>query len=377
MRTLTALLMIAGSASLAQTTAPQVQNVVSPEVQADRRVTFRLRAPKAGEVILWGDWMMGQNREKLVKDESGVWSITLGPFEPDIYTYTFSIDGVSIPDPRNSQLKPSARGPGSSVLDVPGERVLYEVRDIPHGKVEANWYKTPAIGGTRRFFVYTPPGYEKDRSARYPVLYLLHGSGDTEGEWPWYARANFIMDNLLADGKIRPMLVVMPYGHTVSPNDLTPESRPRNTQLMEDDVVKNIIPAVESNYRAAPGPRNRAIAGLSMGGGQAINIGLNNLATFSWIGVFSAGVSGGGGARASQDFESKYNAVLSDPATNKKIALLWIGCGKDDATMSSAEQLAAVLDKHNIKYTFRKSDGAHTQRVWRRYLAEVAPMLFR
>lgn len=232
--------------------------------------------------------------------------------------------------------------------------------------------------GRAGFLSTFPPGYDKDPSTHYPVFYLLHGSGDTEGEWPWYARANFIMDNLLADGKIRPMLVVMPFGHTVPANDLTPESRPRNTQLMEDDLLKNIIPAVESRYRALPGPKNRAIAGLSMGGGQAINVGLANLDTFSWIGVFSAGANGGGAPRDTKGFETKVAGVLADAAaTNKKISLLWIGCGREDATMKSAEQLTGILDAHKIKYTFRQSDGAHTQRVWRRYLAELAPQLFR
>jgi len=377
MKRLIMFLMIAGAA-FPQNPVPQAENFVSPEVLGDRRVTFRLLAPKASEVVLWGDWMQGQNREKLVKATNGVWSVTVGPFEPDIYTYTFSLDGVAMPDPRNNQVKPGARTPGSSVLEIPGEHLLYDERDVPHGKVEACWYASPSIGGTRRFNVYTPPDYGRDPSARYPVLYLLHGNGDTEGEWPWYGRANFIMDNLIAEAKVRPMLIIMPYGHTIPPNSLTPETRPRNTQLMEEDLLKNIIPAVESRYRVSPVPQDRAIAGLSMGGGQAINIGLNNLGVFGWIGVFSAGVNGGGAARDSRDFGAKLNAVLADPAsTNKKLNLLWIGCGKDDAAMSSAEQLAGILDRNKVRYTFRKTEGAHTMRNWRRYLAEIAPLLFR
>ncbi len=372
-RILISLLLLAGVA-LAQAPRP----AVSPEVLPDRRVTFRLAAPKASEVTLWGDWMQGGAREILVKDASGVWSVTVGPFEPNIYTYTFSVDGVGTADPTNNQVKPSARTPGSSVLEVPGPGMIYEVRDVPHGRIEANWYASPVIGGTRRFYVYTPPGYGSDAAARYPVLYLLHGNGDTEGEWPWYGRANFILDNLLAEGKVRPMLVVMPYGHTVPPNELTVENRPRNTQMMEDDVLKDIIPAVEARYRTAPGPMNRAIAGLSMGGGQTINIGFNNLDTFAWIGVFSAGVNGGGAARTSEGFEKKSAAVLADPAgIGKKLRLLWIGCGKDDAAMSSAEQLASILDKHGIRYTFRRTEGMHTMRNWRPYLAELAQLLFK
>ncbi|MGH9721162.1 MAG: alpha/beta hydrolase [Bryobacteraceae bacterium] len=370
---MTCALAITASAVLAQ--APPL---VSPEVRTDRSVTFRLRAPKAGEVTLRGDWMQGQTREKLSKDSSGVWTVTLGPLTPDIYAYSFSIDGVNTLDPGNPRVKGGSRGFGSSVLDVTGERTLHQLRDVPHGSVQAVWYKSPTIGTTRRFFVYTPPGYDKDRSTRYPVLYLLHGNGDTESEWPWYGRANFIMDNLLADGKIRPMLVVMPYGHTVPPNELTPETRTRNTQWMEEDVLKNIIPRVDAQFRTAPGPKNRAIAGLSMGGGQSVNIGLNNLGTFAWIAVFSAGVNGGGPARDSKGFEEKAKAALSGgAAANKKISLLWIGCGKDDAAMQSAEQLAGILDKAGIRYTIRKTEGAHTWLVWRRYLAELAALLFR
>ncbi len=347
--------------------------VVSPEVHADRRVTFRLLAPRAAEVLLRGEWM--RDAAKLEKDAAGVWSGTLGPIEPDTYSYNFVVDGLTVLDPRNNRIKNGSRGPGSSVVDVPGG-LSHEVRDVPHGNLTAVWYDSAAIGGTRRVHVYTPPFYEKG-SARYPVLYLLHGNGDTDAEWSSHGRANFILDNLIAEGKARPMIVVMPYGHTVPPNALATE-RGRNTELMEQDALKSVIPAVESRFRTAPGARNRAIAGLSMGGGQSINIGLNHLDTFAWVAVFSAGVGGGGGARASEAFEAKSKAVLADgPAANKKIGLLWIGCGVDDGAMAGATQLAAILEKAGIKHTFRKTDGAHTWRVWRRYLAELTPQLFR
>ena len=351
--------------------------LISPEVHSDRRVTFRLRAPRATDVTVRGEWMTGQGGEKLVKDSAGVWSLTLGPVAPDVWTYSFSVDGLTVADPLNNQVKSGSRGLGQSVLLVPGG-MLHEVRDVPHGAVQSVWYKSPSIGSTRRVLGYTPPDYERERSARYPVLYLLHGNGDTEGEWVGFGKANFILDNLIADGKARPMIVVMPYGHTVPPNELTAATRQRNTALMEEDVLKNIIPTVEARYRTAPGAKNRAIAGLSMGGGQSSTIGLNNLNTFSWVAVFSAGVGGGGGAQASQAFEERARPVLTDAAgTNKKLNLLWIGCGKDDAAMTGAEQLAGTLDKAGIKNTFVKTDGAHTWRVWRRYLGELTPLLFR
>jgi enterochelin esterase family protein len=348
---------------------------VSPEVHPDGRVTFRVRAPRASEVTVRGEWMRGP--EKLAKEDSGVWSVTVGPIPPDIYSYSFSIDGATVLDPLNNRIKSSSRGAGASVVEIRGG-LMHEIRETPHGSVQAQWYESAIIGGTRRIFVYTPPGYENDVSIRYPVLYLLHGNGDTESEWTSFGRANFILDNLIAEGKVRPMLVVMPFGHTVPPNDLSVTTRARNTQLLEEDLLQNIIPTVEKRYRTAPGAKNRAIAGLSMGGGQSINIGLNNLGVFSWIAVFSAGAGGGGPQRAAQAFEERAAAVLADKAgTNKKLSLLWIACGKDDAAMAGAEQLAAILEKNGIRHTLHKTEGAHTWRVWRRYLAELTPMLFR
>jgi enterochelin esterase family protein len=279
-------------------------------------------------------------------------------------------------DPSNNRIKSSSRGAGVSVLEVPGGKI-HEIRDVPHGSVHAQWYKSPDIGTTRRFFVYVPPGYEKNTSTRYPVLYLLHGNGDTEAEWTTFGRANFILDNLLAEGKVRPMLVVMPFGHTVPPQELSTASRGRNTQLMEEDLLQNVIPAVEARYRTAGGAKNRAIAGLSMGGGQSTFIGLGNLSMFSWVAVFSAG-AGGGGGRDNQGFDEKLAAVFADKdTTNKKLSLLWIACGTDDGAMKGAEQLAAKLESSGIRHTFHKTEGAHNWRVWRRYLAELTPLLFR
>jgi enterochelin esterase family protein len=212
------LALLAVAAAMAQTPP-----LVSPEVHSDGRVTFQLRAPKAAEVTLRGEWMPPQASEKLVRDPAGVWSVTLGPLPPDIYSYSFSIDGAASPDPANNQVKASSRGPGSSVLVVPGGSRSHETRDVPHGSVHAHWYRSPEIGATRRFLVYVPPEYDREPSARYPVLYLLHGNGDTEEVWSEFGRANFILDNLLAERKVVPMLVVMPYGHTVPPHS----SRPR------------------------------------------------------------------------------------------------------------------------------------------------------
>ncbi len=338
----------------------QRDTLVSPEVHPDRRVTFRLRAPKATVITLRGDWMPASTREKLTKDESGVWSATLGPLAPDVYAYNFSIDGVAAIDPRNPEVMQGSRSSTESVLEVRGEfPLLHQLRDVPHGTVEYHWYKSKTLGVTRRFAVYTPPGYDARGSARYPALYLLHGSGDNEGTWVWFGRANLVLDNLLAEKKIRPMVVVMPFGHA------SPE-RGRNTTLFEQDLLEDVMPAAESAYRVAARPKNRAIAGLSMGGGQSAWVGLRHPERFGSIGVFSAGAS---------------NLEELEPhlaAAKEKLALFWMGCGDQDSGLPSAERLAAALEKSGVKRTFVKTPGAgHTWLLWRRYLAELAPLLFR
>ena len=235
------------------------------------------------------------------------------------------------------------------------------------------WYKSATVGSTRRFYVYTPPDYDKNAAARYPVLYLLHGSGDTEGEWTWLGRANLIADNLLAEGKARPMIIVMPFGHTTSGSDFSPASLSQNMKLFEQDLLKDVLPRVESKYRVAAGPKNRAIAGLSMGGAQSLNVGLGNLGTFGAIGVFSAGLFGN-----DANFQARFGPLLADAeATNKKLSLFWMGCGRQDSLFEGAQALSEILDKHRIKHIFRKTEGAHTWLVWRRYLAEILPLLFR
>ncbi len=355
------------SVCVAQQRPPQ-ETLVSPEVHPDRTVTFRIRAAKSSEVTLRGDWMPAQTSEKLAKDGQGVWTTTLGPLKPDLYTYTFNVDGATVVDQRNGLVKLGVRG-ASSIVEVPGNPpILSEVQNVPHGKVHVNWYHSDSLGD-RRYYVYTPPQYDQNSSTRYPALYLLHGSGDTEGEWTWMGRANLILDNLLASGKATPMVIVMPFGHAVPANETDPEVRKRNTEFFEKDLMKNVIPSAEANYRLAAGPKNRAIIGLSMGGSQALNVGLNHLDTFGSIGVFSA--SGG------QEFESKFSSLLAEPeVTNKKLSLFWIGIGEQDPGFAAAGKLSEVLKTHNIDHTFRTVSGAHTWIVWRKFLGEVAPLLF-
>src|SRR4030095_7333146 len=260
MKAFISFLLITSAAAFAQ--PPRMDTLVSPEVQTDRRVTFRIRALKASDVSLFGDWMIPGTQQTMARDEQGVWSTTIGPLEPGLAIYTFTVDGVTTPDPINPRIKLRART-SASLVDVPGQPPeLWEARDVPHGTVEVNWEKSKVTGDTRAYYVYTPPGYDRGRSTRYPVLYLLHGNNDTAAGWTDVGKATFMLDNLLAQKKARPMIIVMPWGHAVPYGG----SQSNNTATFERYLIEEIIPQVEKKYRAARGRENRAIVGLSMGG---------------------------------------------------------------------------------------------------------------
>jgi enterochelin esterase family protein len=355
--------------ALAQTPPPP-DTLVSPEVHSDRRVTFRIRAPKASEVTFFGDWMPVGTQEKMTRNTDGIWSVTLGPIPPSIYIYTFTVDGITMADPVNPRIKLRART-SASLVEVPSEPPsLPEARDVPHGAVEINWQKSKVLEGeTRWVWIYTPPGYEKEPRRRYPVLYLFHGSNDTAGGWTLVGGANFILDNLLADKKAVPMIVVMPFGHAV-PFGSPREMQAKNTTVFEDYVLKDVMPMVEAKYRVAAGRDMRAVAGLSMGGGQSIHIGFSHLDLFSAVGAFSAAVPA--------DFETRFAQVLNDSkGTNAKLKAVWIGCGKQDSLFPRSRKFSELLAAHQIQHTFRATEGAHTYTVWRQYLGEFVPLLFR
>lgn len=358
---------LAALAALAQTPP---DTTLSPEVSADGRVTFRVRAPKASEASVFADWMVVGKSEPMKKQDDGVWSVTLGPIPQGMYIYTFTVDGVTMADPVNPRMKLRARTSASLVEVTGNEPAFWQARDVPHGSVEINWEKSKALGGeTRAMWIYTPPGYEKSGTRRYPVLYLFHGSNDTAAGWTTAGNANFILDNLLAENKAVPMIVVMPFGHAV-PFAAPREQQANNTVLFEQYVLQDVIPTVEGKYRVAPGRLNRAVAGLSMGGGQAINIGLSHLDLFSAVGAFSAAVP--------PDFDTRYAKLLNDPkGTNAQLKALWIGCGRQDSIFVRSQRFAAILEGRKIVHTFRATEGAHTFTVWRQYLNEFAPLLFR
>lgn len=368
MRKLTCIAALALS-FLALAQPPPRDTLVSPEVRADRRVTFRIRAPKSSRVTLFGSWMPLGTEEPMTKDADGIWSVTAGPLAPNGYLYTFNVDGLTIADPVNPNVKLRQRT-SASLVEVPGNPpALWEARNVPHGGVEINWLQSRVIGDTRQVWVYTPPGYEKTASARYPVLYLFHGSGDVAASWTQAGRANLILDSLIAEKKAAPMIVVMPLGHAV-PFGSAQEVQAKNTPLFEEYLLKEVMPWAESKYRVAPGRLNRAIAGLSMGGGQSSNIGFGHLDLFSAVGVFSS--SGG------PEFANRHKAALADSkGTNSKIVTFWIAIGKQDAGLTRAQQFSALLDQNQIKHIYVETDGGHVWAVWRWCLGEFAPLLFR
>lgn len=352
-------------AAAAPSQPPRNSGPASPEVHPDRTVTFRVRAPKAAEVTLTADWQTG-GVQKMAKDDAGVWSITVGPLEPGAAIYNFTIDGVAVPDPVNPRIKLRART-SASIVDVPGDgSELWNPGTVPHGRVELMYVPSKAAlpGQTREVRVYTPPGYDRGTD-KYPVMYLFHGSNDTAAGWTDVGRANFILDNLIAQKTAVPMLVVMPFGHALpfgGPGD--------NTKVFEQYLLEDVIPTVEKAYRTAPGRENRAVVGLSMGGGQALTIGLGHLDLFSHVGAFSSAIPG--------DFSTRFKALLDDPAgTNAKLKVLFIACGRQDGAFARSQHLDETLTAHKIDHTFYPTEGLHNFAVWRRYLGQVAPMLFR
>ncbi|HEY1422313.1 MAG TPA: alpha/beta hydrolase-fold protein [Candidatus Acidoferrum sp.] len=374
--------LLVASATLAQAPAqepgPKVllsdpsSPIVSPEVHSDGRVTFRFRDPNAKEVAVHVD---GLNAPlTMQKNDQGVWSVTSDPLAPDYYDYSFTADDVLALDVANYAYVPNFLYRANS-LHVPGPPTLsWETNNVPHGEIHHHFYKSGVVGDQRHFFVYTPPGYDPRGKQTYPVLYLLHGYSDDANAWTEVGRANVILDNLIARGKAKPMLIVMPLGYG-EPKVLEPHSgvfdKPaitqRNFDKFREALVKEVIPQVESSYLVSKDRNARAIAGLSMGGAESLLTGLNTLDKFAWIGAFSSG-------GINSDFDKEFPAL--DAKSNQQIRLLWIACGTDDHLIEINRAFRSWLATKKIRHVDIETPGEHTWMVWRRNLTDFSQLIF-
>jgi enterochelin esterase family protein len=350
--------------------------VVSPEVTADRHIVFRIVAPEANNVTLTGTDIPGNGPgAKMTKGQNGVWEVTLGPVDPGAYRYTFNVNGVATVDPRSPAISESNNNVWSLVY-VPGSE-FQDTREVPHGAVAAVTYYSTTLKRFRRMHVYTPPGYELGEG-KFPVFYLLHGASDSDDSWSSVGRAGFIMDNLIAAKKAKPMIIVMPAGHTQVSGF---GGMSRGPDEFVDDFNKDIMPYIDKNYRVYTDGAHRAIAGLSMGGSQTLNIAIPRLKDFAYIGVFSSGLLGGagrGGAAAAggSTWEQQHADVLDNADLKKGLKLLWFKIGKEDSLMTTATATVDMLKKHGFNPVFQQSEGGHVWINWRNYLNEFAPQLF-
>ena len=373
-------LMLLGIIMSAYCQPPRGPFIISPQVNQDKTVIFRYLAPLANEVKLSGQFL--KEPMPMVKDSLGIWSITIGPIKPDIYPYSFNVDGVTAMDPANVSFFPNERFK-ASLVDIPGEiPLVHAMQDVPHGTVTYEYY--PSVeGSTGSLVVYTPPGYHKNTSKKYPVFYLIGGTTDTEETFFKVGRANLILDNLIAQGKALPMIIVMPYGNPLAriaeqqgkpkPADVMSrdgEDAIRRAKLFETDLVNHVIPHVEKNYRAISNRDSRAIGGFSRGGGQTLRTAFGNMDKFSWICCYSANLS-------TAEMESKFNQIGNDPDnTNKQLKLLWVSVGNDDFLYKPVTEFMDYLKSKNVNYKSLITPGGHTWMNVKTYLSETAQLLF-
>ena len=369
------------------------QEIESAVVNADNSVTFRFIAPDADKVEVAGDFaekvednpvggVVGTGLMAMARDEDGVWTLTTKPLESEFYMYLFVVDGVPTTDPNNPFVYRDFATLSNVFIVGNGRADLYKVNDVPHGSLTHRWYDSESLGMDRRINIYTPPGYERSND-KYPVLYLLHGYGGDENEWVSFGRATQILDNLIGQGKARPMLVVMPNGHTAmeaAPGESSMGFYKPGREKDRADIpgafeanFREIIDFVESNYRVVPDKAHRAIAGLSMGGAHAINISRRYENTFDYVGVFSSAHSVM--RNNSEGAQEEFDASLKKQIDNG-LQLYWVGIGKDDFLYKANEQFRAKLDSLGMKYTYMETEGGHIWRVWRIYLGEFAQLIF-
>ncbi|HET9277116.1 MAG TPA: alpha/beta hydrolase-fold protein [Flavitalea sp.] len=360
---------------------PRGPLVVSPEIHGDKAVTFRYLARSAKDVKLSAQFLKSQ--VPMTKDSSGIWSVTVAPIKPDIYPYSFNVDGITVMDPANVDFFPNERFK-ASLVDVPADTpLIHSLRNVPHGTITYEYY--PSLEGTTgSFVIYTPPGYDRNTAQKYPVFYLISGTTDTEETFFKVGRTNFILDNLIADGKAKPMIIVMPYGNTAAriaeqkgaakPAD--PISREgadalNRAKLFETDLLTKVIPYVEQNYRTLNNRENRAIGGFSRGGGQTLRVAFGNMDKFAWICCYSAYLS-------KTEMETTFRNIYEKPSqTNKDLKLLWVSVGSEDFLYNQTVEFMDFLKARNVNFKSLVTPGGHTWMNVRTYVTETARLLFK
>lgn len=369
-----------GISRLAISQPPRGPLILSPQVNANKTVTFRYLAPQAKEVKLSAQFEKAP--VPMIKDTAGIWHVTTGPVPPDIYPYSFMVDGITVMDPANVAFFPNERFK-ASLVDIPGDTPLvHSLRDVPHGAVTYEYY--PSLARTTgSLVIYTPPGYDKDAAKQYPVFYLISGTTDTEETWFKVGKANFILDNLIAEGKAKPMIIVMPYGNMeariaeqkggIKPGD--PSTREGADALIRaknfgNDLIKNVIPYVETNYRAIADRDSRAVGGFSRGGGQTLRAAFGNPELFSWVCCYSAYLS-------PQEMQRSYQPIYEHPDnSNQQFKLLWISVGTDDFLYKPTIEFMDFLKGKKVNFKSLVTDGGHTWMNTKKYLTATAQLLF-
>ena len=356
------------------TPPPPPPALITPEVHSDDGVTFRFRAPNAQEVLIRREGTA--EPLPMHKDDTGVWTVNTSPMPPDYYGYSIIVDGQRTVDPYNSLLKPNLLST-ENMVHVKGESSLpWELNDVPHGEVHHHFYRSAVANDDRDFFVYTPPAYDAGAKKTYPVLYLLHGYSDDASGWTAVGRANVILDNLIAQGKAKPMIVVMPLGYGTMEIVRAgwgglgnrPEVRQENMTKFREALLTEVMPKVEAGYRSRERSQIASHCGTLDGRPESLMTGLNNIDKFAWVGAFSAG-------GLQEPFDKDFPGL--DNKANQQLKLLWIACGTEDRLITANRNLREWLKSKGINHTDIETPGMHTWMVWRRNLAEFAPLLFR
>jgi len=366
--------------------AQNTAKLVSPDIQADNSVIFRIKAPGASSVQVVGTFAVDFKPVSMAKKDSNIYEVKIGPLASDMYEYRFILDSALMLDPNNSAVTRDGSIVENRLL-IPGkEGNIIATQNVPHGNVTSVWYPSPTLGAERRMYVYTPSGYEQGKG-KYPVLYLLHGGGGDEDGWISRGRANYIIDNLIASKEAVPMIVVITNGNPDAVS--APLDKPLNTNSkevpgigsmasgrFEQSLVKDVVPYIESHYRVIADADHRAITGFSMGGYQTQNITNSNPGMFNYIGVMSMGLFSSFGNNSTNYDKEKHIAQLKALMASKP-KLYWIGIGKNDFLFATVTKLKSLYDEIGFKYTYRESEGNHTWNVWRLYLMELAPKFFK